>query len=345
MKKAVVTFLILGLVCGAPLSQYAARPAKVKVRLLSGQSYSGVLLKVDDTALTLHEKGNAQLLTVALQEVMSIDLHSGSKFWPGLAIGLAGGVCLAGIPLDFKRGEDLEAMAYPAFSLLGLLVGGITGAVISNKDTISLAGLSGADRDRALARLNRWARFPGRLNPASETSPEREFAEQPFSKRFRLFWMPALSIVKESYGNDDYANQGYIEVGHARLDYDLNPYFSAGLEWGGYVTENSIQSVLLTVAYRPKPLSSDRRFLPEINLSVGPAWLKESGGKSYPEIWTTGWSGKLGCGFDYPLMSRVQLGMYVEYQALFFRHLQIRAPETSLTTNRFAFGLRLSFRL
>lgn len=207
MKQAVRMLTAAALILtifGLPVSLEAARyrGAALIITLLNGSQVRGELIAVKPASLLLLGLDYKDT-SVAIADVATIRIVRRSQAWQGLLYGFLPGAVGGAILGAIRDDEDWAAVAAVYFGALFGAATGLVGTVVgmaAGMDTeFALAGLSDAETDQILDRLNRQAREPGVYTPGTRVrnagaggSKEVHYAQK--WPRFRLAWLPGLRI-------------------------------------------------------------------------------------------------------------------------------------------------------
>jgi hypothetical protein len=179
------------------------RGAALVVTLKNGAQVRGELVAVKPDSLLLLGL-DAKDLSVPLGDIATVRIVKRSKAWQGLLYGFVPGAVGGAIyGATVAADEDMAALAAffcgVVFGAAGGLVG-LAAGMASGMDTeLVLAGLSDAETDKVLDKLNRQAREPGVYTPGTRiqdtgegVSKEVRYAQK--WPRFRLTWLPGLRL-------------------------------------------------------------------------------------------------------------------------------------------------------
>ena len=200
---AAALILILTVFClPASLQARGYRGAALVVTLKNGAQVRGELVAVKPDSLLLLGL-DAKDSSVPLGDIATVRIVKRSKAWQGLLYGVVPGTVAGAIFGATAADDDMAALA--AF-MCGVVFGAASGLVglaagmAAGMDTeLVLAGLSDAETDEVLDKLNRQAREPGVYTPGTRirnnggvVSKEVRYAQK--WPRFRLTWLPGLRL-------------------------------------------------------------------------------------------------------------------------------------------------------
>ncbi|MBA7638086.1 hypothetical protein ES703_45737 [subsurface metagenome] len=164
-KKFVSLFLIFSLVMlSANLYAKERRGAKLTITKKDGQQIEGELITVKPKSLLLLNSDGKDV-SVGITDIKVIRVVKKSKFWTGAGAGIiifGGGTALSiAIFGTWESDEVLDVALFGGAigAAAGLLIGGVTGALLGTDKTIQIEGMTDLEIRETLEKLRKKARI------------------------------------------------------------------------------------------------------------------------------------------------------------------------------------------
>ena len=257
LRRLTAVTLVLTVFC-LPISLQAKgyRGSALIVTLKTGSQIRGELIAVKPDSLLLLGL-DFKDTSVAVADIAAIRIVRRSKAWQGLLYGsvpgAVGGAIYGATAADGDMGALAAVFCGVVFGAASGLVG-LAAGMASGMDTeLVLAGLSDAETDKVLDKLNRQAREPGVYTPGTRSRDtgaggSKEVRSAQKWPRFRMSWLPGLRIGKAYFSKEGAVSFSFNE--------DLPPGEAGPYTSTHYWEENSRPTFLfgrLTLAYQWNP--------------------------------------------------------------------------------------------
>jgi hypothetical protein len=144
------------------------RGSTLEITTTEGRGIRAELLAVKNNRLYLMESHNYQELILDLDDIAYLNIKKSSKVLLGLGIGVLSGAAF-GATLGLVSGDDTGWFAFSAeekaalgavgLGVLGLAIGGITGAVLGIDESVQVSGLTDEEKTKLIQKLQSHARI------------------------------------------------------------------------------------------------------------------------------------------------------------------------------------------
>ena len=165
MRKTIAVFLVFSLLCLSGSLYAEKKGAEIVIHKKDGQQAKGELIAVKEDSLLLMENVTGADVSVRVDDIKKVTIVKKSNALIGAGMGLlilGGGGAVIGLAQggDWLFSAEDMALIYGAiFGLIGLLAGGIGGAMDGIDKTIQFEGISDPTIRVILIELRKKARI------------------------------------------------------------------------------------------------------------------------------------------------------------------------------------------